>query len=118
MKRFSVVIAVAALTGCTMGTPAQPTRASAELVAQAKAAVTANARDPESLKFGEAAAYKLANGETAVCIRVNGRNAFGGYTGYQTVNVNLRPSRQPIVFFGQPGAAECAGLAVGSSMRM
>jgi len=45
----------------------------------AKKAVRAQLKDPESAKFGE---FILVNDNRA-CLEVNARNAFGGYTGIQ-----------------------------------
>lgn len=46
---------------------------------EAKKAVLASLKDPDSAKFGQ---FTLVNEEHA-CLTVNSRNSFGGYTGDQ-----------------------------------
>lgn len=46
-------------------------------------------RDPRSLILGEAKAVKRSSGTIEVCGLVNGKNAFGGYTGFQPYNGHL-----------------------------
>ena len=40
-------------------------------------------KDPESAKFGAVTAVRGTDGTVAVCMLVNARNGFGGYTGNQ-----------------------------------
>lgn len=52
-------------------------------IAEARRDVAATLRDPASAQFREVRAHKQKDGTTAVCGEVNGRNAFGGYAGFQ-----------------------------------
>jgi hypothetical protein len=45
-------------------------------VDQAKASVLAQLKDPDSAKFGVAAEFP-----EAICLQVNAKNSYGGYTG-------------------------------------
>jgi hypothetical protein len=60
--------------------PPAPNAASTKaLVAQAKAAIAYQLKDPESVRWRQAAVdTKLG----WVCIEVNSRNSYGGYTGF------------------------------------
>ena len=110
------IVALMLLAGCAT-TPAVPTGMTGTELADAKAAIVMNLRDPESAVFGEARAYAISNGETAACIMVNARNGFGGMTGFTPALVNTAPGRAPIVFLDEPAAYECSALANGMSNR-
>jgi hypothetical protein len=48
---------------------------------EAKRAVSAILKDPDSAKFEDVEAYVHENGSIAVCGKVNSRNSFGAYAG-------------------------------------
>jgi hypothetical protein len=64
---------------------APATAASAKAsIARAKAAIIYQLKDPDSVRWRNAAADDYGN----VCIEVNARNSYGGYTGYEPVHYN------------------------------
>ena len=50
-------------------------------IAEAKKAIAGRLKDPSSARFGNAWAMQGSNGHRNVCIYVNAKNSFGGYTG-------------------------------------
>ena len=72
-------------------------------VEEAKRLVEAELRDPRSAQWedlrsgtaptGDAAFPRLTSGGRIVCGRVNGRNAFGAYAGFQRFIVDLSAGR-------------------------
>jgi hypothetical protein len=74
IRYFLAGLVAVALVGC----------GSTELKNQAKAAVSANLRDPESVQFRNLTVGKTkANGAAYVCGEYNAKNGFGGYAGYE-----------------------------------
>ena len=55
----------------------------AQLIAQAKAAVTKDLKDPDSALFRNLAVYTTSTGALAVCGEFNAKNSYGGYVGYK-----------------------------------
>lgn len=86
-----------AVSGCAGGSVSTPTTAQApappaietvrpvKLTPQDIAAIHAGARrglkDPESARFGKIIAGIDSKGSTTVCLMVNAKNSYGGYTG-------------------------------------
>jgi hypothetical protein len=54
-------------------------------IRQAKAAILYQLRDPESAKWRQAAVDSTGLYKGAVCIEVNARNGYGGYTGFEVM---------------------------------
>lgn len=81
MKVFAGVVAASALlmAGC------QP---SVSEIEKAKEAVADKLRDPGSAQFRNVKEGDLTSNLNPVCGEVNGKNAFGGYTGYQRFITN------------------------------
>ncbi len=73
MKPISLTIVALLLSACGQSTPPPPTEE--DLV---KASVASSMKDPASAKFSKVSVI----GKYA-CSTVNGKNAFGGYTGDQ-----------------------------------
>lgn len=71
MRRFPIVIVALAVAGCD-------TR-----ISDAEAAVSAQLRDPDSAQFRDVRLVDQGRDGSAVCGQVNGRNGFGGYSGYE-----------------------------------
>lgn len=118
MKKIIIAAVISAfVAGCATST-AIPTDLTSRTKSEAKTAILSKMRDPSSAIFGPMTSYQISNGETAVCAQVNGKNGFGGMTGFQTFLVNFGPARPPLVFWGDPAYAECSGLARGGSMRI
>lgn len=72
-------------TGARCKTRAPPSPASARAsVARAKAAITYQLKDPDSVRWRGAAVDDYGN----VCIEVNAKNSYGGYTGFEAAHYN------------------------------
>lgn len=54
----------------------------AGFIDKAKIAIAEKLRDPDSAKFRDLSMHKSENGNQCVIGYVNGKNAFGGYTGF------------------------------------
>jgi hypothetical protein len=61
--------------------PAVVQSSGASIIPEAKAAVQAGLRDPDSAQFRDVVVYGTSNKRT-VCGSVNAKNGYGGYTGY------------------------------------
>jgi hypothetical protein len=91
-----LLIPIIMLAGCAqqpvMTTTVRPAYPAAEydsrLQTATESAIRSIMRDPESARFGPAAAVKTPTGYT-LCGKVNGKNAFGGYTGDKPFMLNL-----------------------------
>lgn len=92
MKKFValiVVIAALSLSACVTTEPVQrnslrPSTASVAEIKQAKEEASAQMKDPSSVQFRNVAGYKRGNpGFTVLCGEMNGKNSFGGYTGFK-----------------------------------
>jgi hypothetical protein len=70
-----------ALTGAAFGSCAKEPSVKEQLIADAKAAVAATLKDPDSAKFRGMKAYP---GKKLVCGEVNGKNSYGAYSGFST----------------------------------
>lgn len=86
-----VALSSTVLTGCTPvevpAIPAEPSGIPVELsdsqISFIQNEVRNNLKDPESARFAQIAAVREPEGILLVCGFVNGRNSFGGYTGFQ-----------------------------------
>src|SRR5262245_13994790 len=99
MTHIAVLFLALALAGCNVTSAEAPPPPAApsgppptanipdkELFRQARAAVVANLKDPESARFGDKFDRRINRGRDGVlyevvCGEVNARNGFGGYTG-------------------------------------
>lgn len=90
--KLQIILLCAALAGCSHATPTtiveRPDTSKItdqQAFAEAKTAVTAKLKDPDSAKFGSfrRKVFTNADGQRAdiVCGVVNSKNSFGGYAG-------------------------------------
>ncbi|NBC37337.1 hypothetical protein GTZ99_12330 [Novosphingobium sp. FSY-8] len=77
MIRMCLVVGVLALTGCEALSPEY------KLKSEAHKAVTALLRDPESADFDDSTLQIYAAAGLVCDGKVNARNGYGGYTGFQ-----------------------------------
>lgn len=107
-------------TGTTTGTAAAPkpappkegvvekavvARLTAAELATIKSTVARQLKDPESARFGKIyAQLNTGNHIKTVCVFVNARNSFGGYTGEQPVAGSLKGGRFEIISWNDFGA--------------
>ena len=117
MKQLILTTAAIALLSACATTPATPTNVSKALAVKAKQDIKAALRAPDVAKFQNFRAYKIANGETAVCASVNAQNGYGGMSGFMDFAVIYFDDKHT-VFLESTGPYECANLARGMSARM
>lgn len=82
---FLGIAAVLMLVACveTTAVSVQPVRLSSSQLALVKGQVVENFKDPGSAQFRRIVTYRVANGDTATCGEVNGKNSFGAYVGFK-----------------------------------
>lgn len=81
-KKLMISIAALSVVGC--GSNKEGMKPSGELKQRIETAVRAQVRDPDSLKLEW---YPISATADRYCLRVNAKNAFGGYVGYLPVMV-------------------------------
>ncbi len=81
------VLSVFALSACInvpvlapQGLP--PTELTPTIQIAAEQAVAYRLKDPSSAQFRDLRAYRMPTGLLVVCGEINGKNSFGGYTGF------------------------------------
>jgi hypothetical protein len=67
-------------------------------------------KDPSSAKYEDVRAYRLASGYV-FCGRVNSKNSFGGYTGFQRFvsGPGVAATEEMVSDFGNLWAQACSG---------
>lgn len=110
MLRYAVPAALLLLTGCVsqseitkMNSEAAPP--SAKLKATILQAARSYLKDPYSVRDAEISgeiSLDAKTNTTAVCVRYNAKNGFGGYTGRSTTAVRLVNGQPVAAFDNQP----------------
>lgn len=72
-------------------------------IARAKAAITYQLKDPDSVRWRGAAVDDYGN----VCIEVNAKNSYGGYTGFEAAHYN---GTYGSVAFNDAALGACLGM--------
>lgn len=91
--KWGSVIVVMFLAGCHWSPGSESSR-----IREAQEVVARELRDPGSAQFRDVREVELDNGMLAYCGEVNGKNAFGAYSGYRAfvlrrgTNVALQPA--------------------------
>lgn len=67
-------------------------------IATIQAGTRQSLKDPDSAKFGMISAGTDAKGQISVCLMVNARNSYGGYTGMKPHMGILFRDKKPAVF--------------------
>lgn len=83
--RLIAVILLFVLTACGADKKPEPTLAERD-IAEVKRVFLEDALDASSIKFRNLKHREISPGERMVCGEVNGKNRFGGYTGYQQIH--------------------------------
>lgn len=113
---FAAVLSVA-LVGCmttetppaTQATTVEPPKLlnqvqlTKEDVASIQAGVRSSLKDPDSARFGRMIAGKEDDGSFTVCLMVNAKNSYGGYSGEKPFMGMLFKDKKPAVFAVVPG---------------
>jgi hypothetical protein len=82
MRKTILGIASLILTGCATVGPTTPYVLSAADVETVESTIRYQMKDAASAQFRDLQGAKSASGDVLVCGWVNGRNSFGGYTGF------------------------------------
>ena len=125
-KKNEIALAVFLLSGCTIPNPnslqvsAAPVSVSNRDAAFVTSALAEQTRDPEAARVRNLVGYSLSNGDRVVCGEFNGKNAYGGYVGYNEFYVRFRGNVLKASVFGEDQAANakatCGNAAAGSLM--
>lgn len=75
-------------------------------VAAVQAGARASLKDPDSAKFGRMVAGADSKGEIIVCLMINAKNSYGGYTGEKPHMGMLLRDKKPIQFLVVPGSPQ------------
>jgi hypothetical protein len=95
-KFFTVILTGALLSGCTPAVDhSGPIANSVPASASIKSQIVRDARDllldPYSIRDAEISnVATFADGTQGVCVKANAKNAIGGYTGRQSMAINIR----------------------------
>ena len=81
----------------------QPAINAKAAIARAKSAIVYTLKDPESVRWRTASVDDYGN----VCIGVNAKNSYGGYTGFQPMHYN---GRYGTVTDGDEAYGACLGM--------
>lgn len=111
-----VVSAVAALTGCTGSMGYKPATMTEQDKATQARAFKESLADPFSAQVDNVQVFAAPNGNRMICGKINAKNAFGGYIGFQTFEVvtagghdYTKPGVRPIMATGATASIDCAG---------
>lgn len=85
----------------------------------AKSRVADQLRDPASAQFREVKVVRQADGSSAVCGEVNGKNAYGGYVGFRgfVVRGSEVHIRNDDINYGDVAEIEAATAAIRASTK-
>lgn len=104
MKRLFIIQAFVALIALTLSAcetvsqvevSVMPITLTSGLDRQARELIAYVLKEPESARYREMRAWKLSNGDIAVCGAMNARNSFGGYTGFKGLYIRFEPGPSP-----------------------
>lgn len=80
-----------------------PITLSAAETAAVRGYVRGMLKDPDSARFGKMVAGRSASGEALVCLDVNAKNSFGGYTGMLPYMVAMRGRDLRLISYARDG---------------
>jgi hypothetical protein len=111
-----LLLIATALAGCTSSqgyAPAQVNDTDRQVQRQAMMSAL---KDPNSAEVEDVRVYQNPEGNRMTCSKVNGRNSFGGFSGFQvlmTQTINgvdySKPFNRPISALGAVASIDCAG---------
>jgi hypothetical protein len=121
MQRFQNILtatSVLLLTACvspnTLAVTAQQKAATQRQEQQVTTFLAEQTRDPEAARVRSLVGYTLSNGDRVICGEFNGKNAYGGYVGYDAFYVRLREN---VVKASAWGASAYSAAQVCSDMK-
>lgn len=101
------ILGCAILVGCVGAVDHAPQ--SQERIAEFRAVLLSEVRDPSAAQMRNWRFYDLENGRRAACVEVNGKNGFGGFTGWGDVAI-YKQNGNVVFLEGSSGAFECGAL--------
>ena len=92
-------LVLATVTACAPSTQLSANRInlSPDLDRQSRVLASGDLIDPESTRFRGLRAWRLSNGDIAICAEQNARNRFGGYVGFQALYLRFTPGTTPVL---------------------
>lgn len=114
--RLLVIAALGAVVGCTGSQGYTATSLTDQDKAMQARAFRNSLADPQSAQIDDVQVFVAPNGNRMICGKINAKNAFGGYIGFQTFEVVTaggydysKAGMQPIFATGLAATADCAG---------
>lgn len=99
MKTIHILLLaiLVAMAACVPTTQVSATRITLtpQLQQKTQALATQDLIDPGSAQYRGLRAWRLSNGDIAVCGEQNGRNRFGGYAGFRALYLRFTDSTTP-----------------------
>ena len=93
MRKFTLIAAAAlTLSGCMGSATFTPANAPKATVEELLTDVRYSLKDPAAAQFRNVRTYGDGTGTYVVCGMVNGKNSFGGYTGFQPFRASVDAS--------------------------
>lgn len=115
MKKYLLLASVVFIAGCE-SVSTTPIQSAPNFQRIAEDAVRESMKDPESVRFKDTyQAYQLSNGDVAVCGEVNGKNSYGGYTGYTPYYVRIKNGQAYRMHAMEASGSVCDNMASGSA---
>lgn len=71
-------------------------------------------KDPDSAKFADWSGYDLSNGDRVICGKLNAKNSFGAYNGYEPFYIRRRGDGIQSVHRGRNAEIGCSRAASGN----
>ena len=113
---FAALAALAVLAACTSAHGFFPVKLTENDKNIRKSALMKVLKDPSSAQVADVRVYESPKGYRMICSKVNGKNSFGGYSGFQTHMVMMvggvdysAPFSNPINALGGVASLDCAG---------
>lgn len=116
MRKFALLLALP-VAACVNNTPVTtaPFKPTAAEMAQARAAVADEMKDPASAQFREGRSYILSNGDRAYCGEINAKNSYGGYNGFTPYWLRMRNGVKQAVVYADSATQGCAEADIGQT---
>lgn len=92
MKKTMSALALTGLVAACVPTtpvPVQPVQLTRSQTETVKSQVVYDFKDPATAQFRNIQAFRVQNGDIAVCGEVNGKNSFGAYIGYKPFYIRV-----------------------------
>ena len=116
MNKLTLIAALSALTACTAAAGYVPVKLTTNDTNVHQSALMRTLKDPSSAQVVDVRVYESPKGHRMICSKVNGKNSFGGYSGFQVLMVMTvggvdysAPFSNPVTALGGVASIDCAG---------